>query len=498
MILVAARVQGAPLPDALPPSLRVPPPAGTLVAGAWDRSAPLPLPSPPSSPDPGAPPAPPAPGAALFKMQGMGAHQAGETHQQASWRAEQGGYAGGVALGAGGEAESADTAAGPGGAGSSTEWTSFGADEEEDSGGSRVPSSQSAHGHVPHAGRGSEGQRERVAEKFKPVSITDAFADLVTETLTTPRAVDTAPPATFAPVDLAGEAGSGGGWDAAPSGAIPGHQEAGPEAGMGNLLGGGGGGGGGGGEGGGAAPAGALDPFGAAAFDPFGAAGFEPLPVGGEAAFGSVGQGGDLAPSGGGASTAKVAEQEQGGNSWDPFASGDAAPSFSPGDLAPGVGFPEKQAQGAGFPDAGFLGAGGGFGGGAGFPDAPPGLGAARDLSTDSDMFQSPLGADVPASAPIFFAPSEHRVETDLFAEAAPGAAEGGAAGERARAGVASSEGGTSPPRGSGGRCVMTLDLDFTDVTTMLEDFKLGLRSDVAEALRVNLEQVGTRLNPKP
>ena len=38
-----------------------------------------------------------------------------------------------------------------------------------------------------------------------------------------------------------------------------------------------------------------------------------------------------------------------------------------------------------------------------------------------------------------------------------------------------------SSPRGCGGRCTMTLDLDFADVAAMLDDFKLG--SNLTESL---------------
>jgi hypothetical protein len=168
LILVAARVsRSAPLPDALPPSLRTPPAAAGGIAAAGpisyergtpdppggvpgrhpvDRSAPLPLPSPPSSPERGAPPAPPLSsperGAPTVPApshvdqpwpQSVGAHQPGvqESYQHASTSLTGGGEGGG--------AERADSAD----AGASTEWTSFGADDDGDSspdGGTPTPS----------------------------------------------------------------------------------------------------------------------------------------------------------------------------------------------------------------------------------------------------------------------------------------------------------------------------------------------------------------------
>ena len=73
--------------------------------------------------------------------QSVGAHQPGgqETHPHASWRAEQGETSQVTSLtGGGGEGGAADSAD----AGASTEWTSFGADDDGDSspdGGTPIP-----------------------------------------------------------------------------------------------------------------------------------------------------------------------------------------------------------------------------------------------------------------------------------------------------------------------------------------------------------------------
>ena len=129
-------------------------------------------------------------------------------------------------------------------------------------------------------------QRKGVVEEFKAVSITDAFADLVTETLTTPRAVaDTEPPAAPEGTEGAHVWGAAASVGAAPSGdartprgtaapssaadVVTSARRSSASGGSVSVTGGGG----------------AADPFGAGAFDPFGAAGFEP----GDAAVGSVG-----------------------------------------------------------------------------------------------------------------------------------------------------------------------------------------------------------------